>query len=149
MSDAPRLTVNWWTSEVASGFLAGSFFGATWGAFNPWPLPGTLERTKCLEKRKLVPLPPFSSLASVGRYAGLFGTALAIDRMAVGALAVARNRQDGWDEAFGKLAVAAWVYKLYDGTIAMKETRIRWNNRAMAGIVLGSVVYANTAPKAS
>lgn len=144
-NDTRRITVSWWLADAASWSMTWTFVGAAWGAFNPFPVPNSkqalalaLART---EGRKFVPLPPFSSLASVGYYAGIAGSMATVQRFASGGVAVARNRQDGWSEFAGMGAVYAYASALFKS-----ERRLSWNNRAFAGLVMGSIVYANTAP---
>ncbi|KAL3782527.1 hypothetical protein ACHAW5_010898 [Stephanodiscus triporus] len=91
--------------------------------------------------RKLVLLPPFSSLASVGYYAGLFGSMTLVKCLTSGGLALVRNRRDVWNDLFGVAAVYGYARFLF-----ISEKRVYWNNRAFAGIAISSVIYANTAP---
>jgi hypothetical protein len=108
-----------------------------WGAFNPYPV--RVDVTKV--GRTLVILPPFSSLASVGYYAGLFGSMTLVKCLTSGGMALSRNRRDVWNDLFGVAAVYGWARFLF-----VSEKRVCWNNRAFAGIAISSVVYANTAP---
>eukprot|EP00571_Detonula_confervacea_P015774 CAMPEP_0172300246 /NCGR_PEP_ID=MMETSP1058-20130122/2372_1 /TAXON_ID=83371 /ORGANISM="Detonula confervacea, Strain CCMP 353" /LENGTH=96 /DNA_ID=CAMNT_0013009969 /DNA_START=199 /DNA_END=489 /DNA_ORIENTATION=+ len=88
--------------------------------------------------KKFIPLPPFSSLASVGYYAGMCGSIAAVQSFTSGGLTAARGRQDVWNEFFGVAAVYGYA------TFLLKsEKRMSRNNRAMAGITIGSIVYAN------
>ena len=64
-----------------------------------------------------------------------------MQRFTAGGMAVARDRQDVWNEFVGVGAVYG-----YANALLKYEKRICWNNRAVAGIVIGSIVYANTAP---
>ncbi len=102
-----------------------------WGAFNPYPV----------RAGQVFPLPPFSSLASVGYYARLVGSIAMVKCLASGGLALARNERDMWNEIFGLGAVFG-----YSKFLSFSEKRMCWNNRAFAGIAIGSVIYANTAP---
>lgn len=144
MPDSSRkLTVDWWLSDVATSFVTFTFVGALWGALNPFPIPGG-GGTRALPSKpskKFAPLPPFSSPASVGFYAGMAGSIVAAQRIAAGGAAVARDRQDVWSELVGLGAVYGWTAYLFKS-----EKRVAWNNRAVAGVFIGSIVYANTAP---
>ena len=133
-----RLTISWWMADVATSFINYTFVGAVWGAYNPFPNSGQAMATKTTTS-KFVPLPPFSSLASVCRYAGMFGSIGAVQRFASGAFAVARDRQDMWNECFGVAAVYGYASYLFKS-----EKCMTWNNRAVSGIVFGSIVYAQT-----
>ncbi|KAL3817130.1 hypothetical protein ACHAXA_009961 [Cyclostephanos tholiformis] len=108
-----------------------------WGAFNPYPVGADVAKVG----RRVFPLPPFSSLASVGYYAGLFGSITVVRCSTSGGLALARNRRDVWNDLFGVAAVYGYARFLF-----ISEKRVYWNNRAFAGIAISSVVYANTAP---
>lgn len=107
-----------------------------WGTFNPYPI----EPIK--RGGTFIPLRPFSSLASVGFYAGLFGSIALVKCTTSGVLASARNKLDVWNDLVGVAAVYSYASYLFKGS----EQRITWNNRCMAGIAIGSVIYANTAP---
>ena len=130
--DSQRLTINWWLSDVASSFVQCTFVGATCGAFNPYPVPGC---------KRAYPLPPFSSLRSIGCFAGVCGSIVATQRFASGGMAVARNRNDVWNELAGVAAVYYHAERLFRSEKAMV-----WNNRVVAGLVVGSIAYANAAP---
>jgi hypothetical protein len=103
---------------------------------NPYPLYGTHAVTNA---RKFVPLPPFSSFASISYYAGLIGSVAAVQRFVAGGAAVARGREDVANEFLG--IVCGYGYA---GALLRSERRMAWNNRAVAGLIVGSVVYANT-----
>lgn len=107
-----------------------------WGAFNPYPI----EAIK--SDGKFIPLRPFSSLTSVGYYAGLFGSIALVKCTASGGLALARNKLDVWNDLVGVVAVYSYASYLFRGS----EMRVTWNNRCLAGLAIGSIVYANTAP---
>jgi len=77
----------------------------------------------------------------MGYYAGMFGSIAIVQRFTSGGLAVARGRHDICNEVLGTAAVYGYATALFKS-----EGRMAWNNRAVAGLVLGSVVYANTAP---
>jgi len=133
----PSEKINGWLSDVATSFMTWTFVGATWGAFNPYPVPNSKQALA----KTFVPLPPLSSLRSIGFYAGLAGSVAAVQRFAAGGMAVARDRRDVWNELIGLGAVYG-----YGKYVFKTEKRMSWNNRAVAGIVVGSIVYANTAP---
>ena len=105
-----------------------------WGAFNPYPI----EATKA--GGKFIPLRPFSSLPSIGYYAGLFGSVALVKCTTSGTFALARNKLDVWNDLVGVAAVYSYASYLFRGS----EKRIMWNNRCLAGIAIGSFVYANT-----
>ncbi len=107
-----------------------------WGAFNPYPI----EAMKA--GGKFIPLRPFSSLTSIGYYAGLFGSIALVKCTASGGLALARNKLDVWNDLVGVAAVYSYASYLFRGS----EKRVTWNNRCLAGVAIGSIVYANTAP---
>lgn len=69
------------------------------------------------------------------------GSIGAVQRFTAGGMAVARDRQDVWNEFVGLGAVYG-----YTNALLRSEKRVLWNNRAVAGIVVGSIIYANTAP---
>ncbi|KAL7468204.1 hypothetical protein ACHAXS_008430 [Conticribra weissflogii] len=131
-----------WSSDIAISFLTTSSIGAAWGCFNPIPLPGSRQAIQIAKTGKFVPLPPFSSLSSVGYFAALFGSIAIVHRVAAGGLGLARGgKEDVWNNLVGFAAVGGyWV------TILSVERRVVWNNRLVGGLVLGSVVYANVAP---
>ena len=106
-----------------------------WGAFNPYPI----EAIKA--GGKFIPLRPFSSLTSVGYYAGLFGSIALVKCTASGGLALARNKLDVCNDLVGVAAVYSYASYLFGS-----EKRVKWNNRCLAGMAIGSIVYANTAP---
>ena len=91
---------------------------------------------------KFIPLRPFSSLTSVGYYAGLFGSIALVKCTTSGGFALARNKVDVWNDLIGVAAVYSYASYLFRGS----ETRITWNNRCLAGVAIGSIFYANTAP---
>jgi len=68
--------------------------------------------------KKFIPLPPFSSLASVGYYAGMCGSIAAVQSFTSGGLTAARGRQDVWNEFFGvaagELNMSSSMYPVVD-----------------------------------
>jgi hypothetical protein len=140
INNAQIYTVNWWLSDIATNFITFTFVGATWGAFNPFPIAGS---------NRTFPVPPFSSLSSIGRCAGVCGGIAAINRFAVGGLAVARNRQDYWNDFFGAGVVYFYSWELFNRSNVANANhqvarRMCWHNRAVVGMTLGSILYANT-----
>lgn len=109
---------------------------AVWGAFNPYPIDAIKAGGK------FIPLRPFSSLSSVGYYAGLFGSIALVKCSTSNGLALARNKLDVWNDLLGVAAVYSYASYLFRGS----DKRITWNNRCLAGIAIGSIVYANTSP---
>ncbi|KAL7523260.1 hypothetical protein ACHAWF_000442, partial [Thalassiosira exigua] len=132
-----HLTASWWFADVANSFVTYTFVGAAWGAFNPYPVPGSSHAQALAKTSKFVPLPPFSSLASVGRYAGVFGSVFTLPHFVSGGMAVARKRQDMLNVYAGVVAVFGYAYALFES-----ERRLAWNNRAVAGIFVGSAIYS-------
>lgn len=125
------------SSLKSHNFCLAAMRHPAWGAFNPYPVGVDVAKVG----RKLVLLPPFSSLASVGYYAGLFGSMTLVKCLTSGGLALARNRRDVWNDLFGVAAVYGYARFLF-----ISEKRVYWNNRAFAGIAISSVIYANTVP---
>lgn len=134
-------SINKWSSDVVISFIGTSSIGAAWGCFNPIPIPGSRQAFEITKTRKFIPLPPFSSLSSVGYYAAIFGTIAVVQRFTSGGLAVARGRDDIWNNLIGFASVGGYWWK-----VLSSETRVLWNNRAVGGFVAGSIVYANIAP---
>jgi hypothetical protein len=132
-----NVTFRGYMADVATTSLTWTFIGGAWGAFNPYPVGVDLAQPG----RKVFPLPPFSSLASVGYYAGLFGSITIVKFLSLGGLAFARNRRDLWNDLVGVGAVYGYARFLF-----LSEKRVYWNNCAFAGIAISSVIYANTAP---
>ena len=89
-----------------------------------------------------VPLSPFSSLASVCLCADIFGLVAAGNRFALGGMTVTRNRHDLVNEW-----VEIGVMTGYMHVLLKSDQHIIQSNRAVAGVVIGSFIYANTAPK--
>ena len=125
--------INRWLADVATTFMTFSFIGAAWGCFNPIPVPGISS--------VVTPLRPFSSLASVWYCAATIGTVAAVQRFTSGGLTLARAREDRLNDLVG-LGVTFG----YTSTVLLSERLVIWNNRAVAGVLAGLVVYANIAP---
>ena len=53
--------------------------------------------------------------------------------------AMARNRHDYLNDVVGIFSVAGYI-----NWLVQSDNRILWNNRAVASIAVGSVLYANT-----
>lgn len=134
--------VNRYFSDVATSFLKFSCFGAVWGCFNPIPVAGSKHALMIAKTGKFVPLPPFSSLASIGYYAGVVGCVAGVQRFICGGIAVARG---GRHDVFNEIAGVGGVY-IYMRTILSSDKRVIWSNRFVAGALVGSVAYANLAP---
>lgn len=122
--------------------MTSSFLGATFGAFQPYPVPNSKQAL--VKTAKFVPLPPFSSLASVCFCAGMFGSVAAVNRFASGGMTVVRNRHDLVNELVGIGVMTGYMHVLLKS-----DQRIIRSNRAVAGVVIGSFIYANTAPKSA
>uniref|UniRef100_A0A7S2PMY0 Mitochondrial import inner membrane translocase subunit TIM22 n=1 Tax=Skeletonema marinoi TaxID=267567 RepID=A0A7S2PMY0_9STRA len=134
--------VNRYLSDVATSFLKFSCVGGVWGCFNPIPVAGSTQALMIAKTGKFVPLAPFSSLASIGYYGGVIGCVAGVQRFICGGIAVARGgRHDVLNEIFG----VGGVY-IYMRTILSSDTRVLWNNRFVAGALVGTVAYANLAP---
>jgi hypothetical protein len=135
------ISLSRWSADVITHFINFSFIGATWGCFNPIPVPGSKEALAIAQSGKFVPLRPFSSLASVGYCGATIGSVAFVSRFVSGGVAVARNKHDWMNEFIGFGAVAA-----YWSTVLSVEERVRWNNRLVAGSFVGAILYANLAP---
>ncbi|KAL3763077.1 hypothetical protein ACHAWU_007783 [Discostella pseudostelligera] len=133
-SNQNKVTPKGCMADIATTTLTWTYVGGVWGAFNPYPI----EATKA--GGKFIPLRPFSSLPSIGYYAGLFGSIALVKCTTSGTFALARNKLDVWNDLVGVAAVYSYASYLFRGS----EKRIMWNNRCLAGIAIGSFVYANT-----
>lgn len=131
--------MNRYLSDVSTTFIKFSFLGATWGSFNPIPIAGSKQALMVSKTGKFVPLAPFSSLASVGYYAGIIGCIAGVQRCICGGMALARG---GRHDVLNELAGVGGVY-MYMKTILSSEKRILWNNRFIGCAFVGSVFYAN------
>ncbi|KAL7426998.1 hypothetical protein ACHAXH_002112 [Discostella pseudostelligera] len=79
-------------ADIATTTLTWSYVGGVWGAFNPYPI----EAIKA--GGKFIPLRPFSSLPSIGYYAGIFGSIALVKCTTSGTFALARNKLDVWND---------------------------------------------------
>ena len=109
---------------------------SVWGAFNPYPLSSNISK-QAVQK---FPLPPFSSLSSIGHFAGLFASFAFVNRFTTCGSAVVRQQNDYFNDIIGIGAVWGHAYWLFNKS----DKRILWNNRAVAGAAIGSILYANT-----
>ena len=130
--------LNRYTADVATSFVKFSFVGGIWGLFNPIPVAGSKEALSIVKTGKFVPLPPFSSLASVCYYGGIIGSVAGIQRCLCGGMALARGRHDVFNELVG----VGGVY-VYMRTILSSDKRVLWNNRIVAGAVVLGTLYCN------
>ena len=104
-------------------------------------MPGSKEATAIAQSGKYVPLRPFSSLSSVGYYGATMGSIAFVSTLASGGVAMARNQDDALNLIFGTGAAYAYWMK-----VLSHNERALWNNRIVGGAIVGSFLYANTAP---
>eukprot|EP00804_Cyclotella_cryptica_P007453 CCRYP_002647-RB/>CCRYP_002647-RB protein AED:0.04 eAED:0.04 QI:80/1/1/1/0/0/2/576/192 len=130
-----------WSSDVITQFINFSFIGAAWGCFNPIPVAGSKEALAIARSGKFVPLRPFSSLASVGYCGATVGSVVFVSRFVSGGMTLVRDKDDWLNEIIGLGAAAAYCKE-----VLFFEDRCRWNNRFVAGSLVGAILYANVAP---
>jgi hypothetical protein len=135
------ISLSRWSADVVTNFINFIFIGGLWGCFNPIPLPGSKQALAIAQSGKFVPLPPFSSLASVGHYGATLGSVVLVSRFVSGGMTVARNKHDWYNELLGIGA----VYMFHQKVLTI-EKRARWNNRLVGGAFVGAFLYANVAP---
>eukprot|EP00978_Attheya_sp_CCMP212_P038352 scaffold189140_cov59-Attheya_sp.AAC.1 len=82
---------------------------------------------------------PFSSLASVGTNAAIFGGIMGVQRLSCKTLELVRQREDYYNDIFGYIV----TYKYYTVFLGSTEKRFMLHNRIIGSGVLCAVLYAN------
>jgi hypothetical protein len=82
---------------------------------------------------------PFSSFASIGHNAAMFGTIMGIQRLSCKSLETIRQRQDFLNELFG----FGVTYKYYNYFLGSTEERLIWHNRAFGGLFCLAILYGH------
>mmetsp|Transcript_7523 Transcript_7523/g.13560 ORF Transcript_7523/g.13560 Transcript_7523/m.13560 type:complete len:150 (-) Transcript_7523:459-908(-) len=132
------------STVVADGvnqFLIGSLYGGMWGLVTPFHAPGSVQAATELRTGMFRAARPFSSLASVGTNAVIFGGIMGVSRLSNKTLELARQREDYFNDAFGFLVTFGY-YKVFLGST---EKRYMLHNRIIGSGVLCAVLYANFA----
>jgi hypothetical protein len=127
------------SSATVFGFLQGAMMGAVWGCFTPYYPMGSIEAMRQSHAGQTFrPAPIFGAMGSVTSNALWLGSIVAVQRLAASTAEMARRKTDHWNEYFGVACVFPYA-KLFLDT----ERKIILHNRALAGVILLSTLYAN------
>lgn len=85
------------------------------------------------------PARPFSSVASIGHNAAMFGSIMGVQRFSSKSLAIIRQKEDLFNDLFG----FGVTYKYVTYFLGASEVRLIRHNRVFGGIFVGTIIFGH------